>query len=541
MKRLKTSLILSLQIISVLIGTYCNAETVSEQQIYIKEILNRRSIIVAELKLLSSKDVIDLYKVRNYLPVWSEDGPSKKDLGSLIEVIDSTQTDGLNPSYYNLEQLKLLLDNFNSNKKNLQWLADLDMLMTDAAYTVAKHLRFGAVDPRSAGVMWKVSHDELNLGEALINNIIDGNDFEKFYNNLRPTRPEYAKLQKLLTVYRDWVGKGGWPKVANGRRKSVLGESNSQIESIKRRLVVTGELSASNAIGSNFDKALEGAVKRFQREHGLEVDGTVGAATLLALNMSAEERVAQIVANMERWRWMPRLLPKERIWVNIPDFTLNVFDGDKSILEMPVVVGTYNNKTPLLQSSVNLVVLNPEWNIPESITKKEMLPKLKQDPNYLKRQNIQVVQQIDGKTVLRDSSEVDFSSLQPGDFRLKQASGSGNALGKVKFLFPNPYAVYLHDTTAKSLFTHGVRAYSHGCVRVSQPLELASTIFSSSKEWDKSKIEQAIKSGRRKSISVDNEMPVFILYWTAVEAKNGDMLLLNDIYGIDRQVARALN
>jgi L,D-transpeptidase YcbB len=276
-----------------------------------------------------------------------------------------------------------------------------------------------------------------------------------------------------------------------------------------------------------FDANVSGAVKRFQERHRIEPDGVVDADTVRALNVPVEARIRAIELNLERWRWLPDQMPARYLIVNVPDFRLEAIEDGKSVMSMRVVVGGPDNKTPIFADTMTHVVFSPYWNVPPRIAKEETIPSAARDPGFLARNNMEVVSP-SGDVVESDS--VDWSS--PGGFRIRQRPGSGNALGGVKFVFPNNFDVYLHDTNATRLFDRIERGLSHGCVRVEEPHKLAHYVLREQAEWTPEAIDAAMKSGQEKHVKLTSAVPVYILYKTAW-VHDGGVRFLKDLYGHD--------
>jgi murein L,D-transpeptidase YcbB/YkuD len=289
-----------------------------------------------------------------------------------------------------------------------------------------------------------------------------------------------------------------------------------------------------------FDQALWQAVRRFQRRHGLAADGIVGPLTLAALNVSVTERIQQLELNMERWRWLPEDLGPRYILVNIPDFTMQVVSNGRAVINTKAIVGTPKRPTPLLSARLSYLVLNPRWYVPRSITIKDHLPKLRKDPYALVTKKFHVDDAM-GQEI--DPGSVDWHSLSQSDFpyRLRQDPGPQNALGGVKFMFPNPHHVYLHDTPSRALFNRSHRTYSSGCVRIANAVELAEYLLKDHPRWTRDTIRAAIGDGKgQRMVYLPEEIPVYFFYWTAWVTGDGLVHFRNDIYNLDKPLAPIL-
>lgn len=357
-------------------------------------------------------------------------------------------------------------------------------------------------------------------------------------------------MQKALADYRAIASKGGWVTVPDGP-KLVKGDTGERVALLRKRLFTTGDLTKGKE-SNVFDDDLNAAVQRFQVRHGLasptsssesraagsgmEPDGAVAKETLAALNVPVEERVRQLETGIERRKELGSLGDRYVV-VNIPDFRLKVVDKGKPVLGMKVVVGRGKEwQTPLLDSRINYLILNPRWNVPEGIFEKELLRDLRNDPTYLARHNMAVIQTSGDKTGPVDASTIDWNQVNGKNphLRIVQREGAGNSLGRIKFMFPNPYAVYLHDTPQKKLFARAMRALSHGCVRVENPMELAVYLMKDDPQWTRERIESAIGSGRNRDVPLPSPIDLHIIYLTSWVDDEGQVNFRDDVYGRER-------
>jgi L,D-transpeptidase YcbB len=336
---------------------------------------------------------------------------------------------------------------------------------------------------------------------------------------LPPPYTGYYALRKGLTAYRAIDAGGGWPTIPAGADLAP-GASDPRVATLRQRLAVEDKEVASK--GSSYDKDLAEAVKRAQRRYGLEPTGTLNKVTLAALNVPAHERVRQIVANMERWRWLPPVLPTHRIQVNIAAAVLTVFEADSPVTSMRAVTGRPGDETPMLSSEIHSIVFNPPWNVPSSIATKELWPKEKAHPGYLRAHGYKIIE-TDG-----------------GGKRLQQEAGSRSALGKVKFDFNNPYGVYLHDTPTQGTFDRYSRLASHGCVRLAHPIDLAKLVLQGDTKWTPDAIDDAISKGDTVRAQLPQRIAVFLFYWTAFGSADGKMSFRGDPYGWDTELANRI-
>lgn len=339
---------------------------------------------------------------------------------------------------------------------------------------------------------------------------------------------EERRLEKIIK-------KGGFVKVP-GYKKIELGAKGKRVELLKQRLKQSGDYK-SYKIDDVFDEKLRQAVISFQLRHGLNPDGVAGTYTIRMMNISAKKRLGQIQYNRKKFaKFDVEALGDRYIIVNIPDYRLNIVEKKKSVKTMKVIVGTYKNQTPTFNKEMSYVVVNPKWNVPRSIAVKEILPKLKKNPDYLKRQNMNLYSLADGKTKKIDSSTVDWSTYNKRNFNFlfSQKPGARNALGRIKFIFPNKYSVYMHDTNSHYLFKRDRRAFSHGCIRLEKPYDMAEYVFRDVEDWDVSRLKKQLKAGRQKTVTLPEKIPVFITYFTSWVDKEDRVHFREDIYRRER-------
>jgi murein L,D-transpeptidase YcbB/YkuD len=332
----------------------------------------------------------------------------------------------------------------------------------------------------------------------------------------------YGKLKEQLAKYTEIAKKGGWPTITEtGKKPLKEGSSSTDVAAVKKHLYLTGDLPVNDTTNL-FNDTLTAAVKSFQERFGLQTTGTLNSETVRELNVPAVERVKQLLINLERMRWMPAQPEGKFILVNIPEFVLHVMENGKKIFDMKIVVGKEGHNTMMFTKTLNQVVFSPYWNVPESIVENEILPEIAKNPNYLAEQNMEIIGENDGIPEIR------------------QLPGEKNSLGKVKFLFPNSYNIYFHDTPAKGLFEKNRRAYSHGCIRLNEPKKMAQYLLQNDPSWDEEKIEEAMNSGKEKYVKLKDPSAVFITYYTAWVDENGKLNFRDDIYDHDKKISRKM-
>ena len=503
-------------------------------------------ISIGQERVHSSSVLPRFYENRMYQPAWSDDHGPLQQTESLIKAIRAADHEGLNPSDYHLEEIERILTEVLREAGSRSGLypprlADLDLLLTDAFLIYGSHLLAGSVNPETFDPEWYADRREVDLGSVL-HTAVESDRIADALKGLWPAHSDYLRLREALTRYRDIVGWGGWPIVATGS-KLQKGDRGERVIALRKRLFASGDLQGELSNSDElFDDELETAVRVFQYRHGLDVDGVVGRATLAALNVPAEIRVRQIELNMERWRWLPQDLGSPHILVNIANFKLCVVDDGLPIISMRVVVGREYRRTPVLSDRMTYLVLSPYWHIPHNVAVQDILPRIREDSDYLEVQRIRVFEGwgVEAKEV--DPKTVDWSRMDPSTFRyrLRQDPGPWNALGRVKFMFPNKFNVYFHDTPSQELFAKTKRSFSSGCIRIERPIELAEYLLRGDPQWTREKLLAAIKTGAEQTVRLPEPIPVHLLYWTAWADEDGSIHFRDDIYGRDRRLDLAL-
>jgi murein L,D-transpeptidase YcbB/YkuD len=505
----------------------------------------RKTACGAEL-VCSSSVLADFYSSRDYWPAWSSDNGLKWEAIVLIRAIIEAELEGLSPEDYHLSSIKQLLtaigdDHATDRVSDPQKFADFDLLLTDAFLVYGSHLSKGRVNPQKIQSEWFIKRRKVNLLKIL-RYALETSQIEESLDILRPQSDVYDAMKHQLKLYKDILRSGGWPIIPKG---SLLqkGSRGDRVVDLRTRLTLSNDLDKSNSADPLFfDDAVSEAVRRFQKRHGLLIDGMVGPETLRALNVPVEERIEQIKINMERWRWLPRELGERYVFINIANFELNIVEGERIISTMKVVVGRKARPTPILTGRMTYMELNPYWYIPQKIAQEDILPRILNDPNYLKKENIRVFRTWKESALEIDPATVDWSLVEEDHFpfKLRQEPGSSNALGRIKFVFPNRFSVFLHDTPARALFNKTKRSSSSGCIRVENAIELAEYLLKGKPKWNRDRLMTAINGGRRQVLALPEPINVQVLYLTAWVEKDGTLNFRDDIYGEDRPLKEAL-
>ena len=480
---------------------------------------------------LRHKDKLQrIYAERNYIPVWSIDGQYTNTTRAVLRKLDNSSLLGLHPSHYYTKVLNSWL-----HLQEPQTASRLEILLTDSLYEYFDNLANGqsGEKPGDDGG-WFLKQAKTNVHNYVMNFFRGDASFRQTIDNLQPLHHRYTGLLVALQDHHRLFAEGGFQTVDPGPTLKP-GMRSPRVAQLRNRLMQSGDITDNYASAPDqYDWLLEEGLKTFQQRHGLDADGLLGGNTLKELNVPIEHRIAQIEVNLDRWRWLPSDLGNSHLTVNTAGFELDVVLDGYSSLHMNVVVGKPEHRTPIFSDRMEHLVFNPSWHVPVSITKNELLPKERANPGYLENKNFVAVS-------LADKSSTAISSLSTGElessyfisrYRLQQLPGENNALGSVKFMLPNQYSIYLHDTNAKSLFEKTSRAYSHGCVRLEDPHHLAKTILAHDGH-DPSRVDSILESGRSKTINLNAALPVHMTYQTSWVDESGKINFRKDIYSHD--------
>ncbi len=405
------------------------------------------------------------------------------------------------------------------------------------------NLAFGIIEPFGKK-LWDFKPASAPVVMAAMESSLGDRGVKQSIDDLRPRSEQYQNLRKILKKYSLLAVGEPWPKVSSLPEKKKLEPLtlDPTIAEVRIRLAaVDGPLDAPPEGENFYDEGLRQAVVKFQARHALEPDGVIGKKTIEALNATSADRVCQLRATMDRLRALDRELSAPRfILANIPSFEVRVFEGAKQVFEMRSIVGTPKNPTPLLSDEMEYIVFSPRWNVPSSIAKKEEFHKLKENPAAFKKRGMRVYDVSGEERVEVDYENFDWSNEDyRHTYRIVQDPGDGNALGKIKFLFPNKEDVYMHDTPTKPLFAKDVRAFSHGCVRVSKPFEFAEYLLKDDPSWTPAKIRNAADSSREQFVTLKEKIPVYLVYLTSY-SEDGEERFAPDIYGRDKELKKYL-
>ncbi len=525
------------------------------------------------------------YQENDFFPYWvTEYGPTRR-AHILFSVLRRVDEEGLDLKRYRIDTIAALLVS-----RETKDLAQLDLMLTLALSLYIGDMQEGAaatclLEPN----LFTAARSTAANHPALLRQTVSAPDLRQFLKNLSPRHYEYQSLKKMLAKYRVLAEQGGWPEIPPGETLKI-GMADPRVRLLAERLFITGDLKdfaiipppplvalprpfpqplptieqieqrslqeallppawrvipvALPAYRLLYSKALFEAVQHFQQRYSLEQDGVIGKNTLRALNLPVEDHISKIILNMERWRWLPHQLEGRRIMVNIAGFRLVGMKDRQVEITMSVIVGKVKHKTPVFSHAMTYIEVNPYWNIPPSIARNEIIAKVVKNPSYLQEQRIRIFSSWQTGAFEVMSEHIDWENIGQGikQFHLRQEPGPGNALGTIKFMFPNDRNIYLHDTPTHSLFRRAQRAFSHGCIRLSRPLDLASYILSNDHQMiSRKRLESQVTSKRRKVFRLQHPLPVHLIYRTArVDRNTGTAYFYDDIYGRDARLAKAL-
>ena len=459
-------------------------------------------------------DVRAFYTQRQDAPAWVDHRRPTDKAAKVIAILNTARQHGFDPKDYAaadlLEQSQAVEKIDKESPERLDRLAAFDARMTASLLAFGRDIAIGR---QHGDANWKARRKAPDLVAAVAKAADDPDDFVDL---VRPPHAEYVALQNALDDLNGQKEKGGWVKVP----------TTKSVNELKERLTASGHMKGDD---------LAAAVKSFQELHSLPATGVVDDKTLAAINVPLDWRIQQVAINLQRWRYMPDDLGERHFLVNIPYYHLMARESGKTVMDIRVVVGKPGNNTPIFSQDMESVVFSPYWNIPDTIAENETAPAVARDPNYLAKQGIEILR-VSGKgTETVSASDVNWDSADAvRGLVFRQKPGDGNALGHVKFLFPNQYNVYLHDTPADSLFAKPGRAFSHGCIRVEEPETLAKYVLKDYPEWDDEKIFAAMRAGVEKHVKLKQTIPVHITYFTAWVDDKGGLHFQPDIYGYDR-------
>lgn len=486
------------------------------------------------LKFYDAPGMKAFYESRGFEPAWIQSsffGQQKAQ--AILAVLENSWTHGLNPNQYHINEIRQLMDEAKGADR-----FQLDLVISDALVRYGRDMSAMRVNPRRIGQRSRYWRKPLR-GIDILDYVATSSDVKSAMRNMAPKGKLYKKLQEELNrLYQTPATEKD--KISRIKIKSVVrpGANNKAVLSIRNRMGYKAESAPQGAY--YYDDQLAQAVMAFQKAHGLKPDGIVGRQTVKLMNITREDKIDQVLANLERLRWVEQNKPSRYIMVNVPSATLWAVENEKVKLEMPVVVGRPKRPTNIFSTQVTGIRYNPTWTVPPTIKRDDYLPKLREDPYYLSDRGIELM---DGNMTV-DPGQIDWNSKtwsEVNAMRMVQGSGTGNPLGRVRFLMDNPFNIYLHDTTTKSYFKRSDRALSSGCIRLEKPIELADFVLNPNSNWSASKRDAILQRGKLTEIRAEEPLPVYILYQTVWLGDRNQIIYGADIYGHDKRLIKALS
>lgn len=521
--------------------------------------------------LLATVDVSSFYERRARRPAWVDRGGLRPEGRRLLEALSEAARDGLAPEDYRVDEIRRRLglsyagDGARredagerapegrrgepvARRPPPELFADVELLLTDGFLLYGSHLFAGRLEAATLHPNWRAERRERDL-VAVLEEAVEEGDPAAALRDLRPPQPGYRRLAEARESYPRAEADGGWPTVPEGAALAP-GDTSPGVGALRARLAAEPASAAGpeapGVPGAGADSLLYGpelaeAVRAFQRRNGLDPNGVVGPRTRGALNVPAADRVRQIDVNLERWRWLPQVLGERHVLVNAADFSLEAVTDGETELSMRAVVGRPYRQTPVFSDRITYMVFSPFWHVPHSLAVNDQLPLQRKDPDYFRRLGFRLFRGWSADAEEVDPASVDWTEVTARSFpfRLRQDPGPNNFLGDVKFMFPNPWSVYLHDTPSRDLFGRRDRAFSSGCVRLERARELALWLLRSDPAWSPQRVDRAMEAGREETARLSRPVPVYLLYWTAF-AEEGTVQFRPDVYDRDRTVAEAL-
>lgn len=480
----------------------------------------------------------EFYRNRDFKPLWIEGEKPSPQGETMVSIIKESYLDGFRPEDYRPDEIRTYIEYLKHREGTPRELAALEILLTDAFRRLGLNRLYGRVNPENYLPVTYSDDDEWKVLSELPQALAWGS-LKEAAQGFLPRHPGYVRLRQQFIRYKALADAGGRVHVPEGPplRK---GDRGSRVLLLKERLAASDDLAEGpEGFTDVFDEALVEALKRFQKRHGISPDGVAGPSTLRAVNVPLEARIRQMEINLARWRWLWRHLGTRYIMVNIPDFSLSAVEGGRPVVTMKAVVGKRDWSTPLFSARATYIVLNPSWHVPREIFAEEILPAVRENPGYLDEHRMVVLSGWGKWAKEVDPAGIDWQGVNPDTFpyRIVEKPGPGNPLGWIKFVFPNKYEVYLHDTSSRDLFSKDVLAFSHGCIRIEKPFELAQYLLG--KGWSEDMLKDG-RSGEDVEVPLPEAIEVHIVYLTAWVDDEGVLQFRNDIYGLDALLDAAL-
>ena len=489
----------------------------------------------------------DLYLPSDYELVWIRDGQPTSQARDLIRLLENADKKGLRPEDYDgpfwaARVAHLVLP---ATRASSSELARFDLALTVSVMRYVSALRNGRVNPRRLQLGLDIEQKRHKLAEFLRSSLAEAQDVNSVMDQVEPSYAGYRRTETALQQYLILASEDEGDPLSPFKKTIKPGDVYESLPQLSRRLQRLGDLpqgAPASTQGKVYEGVLVDAVKHFQGRHGLPANGFIDRATFVQLITPLRRRIVQLQLTLERWRWLPPDLPRRLIAVNLPEFQLRAYDDHHPSVSMPVVVGKAfpEHQTPVFQDQMEYLIFRPYWNVPIRITRKELIPEIKKNPDYLGKHGFEVVNR-SGQIIAADVKDnAVLAKLRSGEFEVRQKPGPGNSLGLIKFVFPNNYDVYLHGTPEHALFSRVRRAFSHGCIRIEDPAKLAAWVLKDDPSWTSERIQSAMNGTEPLRVTLPRPVPIFVLYGTALVEENGEVRFFEDVYAQDAKLERAL-
>lgn len=480
------------------------------------------------------KETTKFYRRRGYKLAWFNKSGLNYAVSIFYNQLQNYQYNFADSSFYSIDLHSLILEAKKDEPAFLLQhtkLQTLDLLLTTLFFKYAKKT-YGGLAKNLSDLEWFIPRQNKNYQSTLDSLIL----ITTVVNEQIPLNEAYFLLKSYLKKYRNIEKAGGLPFVFASKLKLHIGNSDSTLLSVKRYFYMVGDLKTNDNTIIYTDSLLK-AINNFQQRMGLEINGSIDSITAIELNKPVSFRIKQLIINMERLRWAPVEMEKEYLFINVPEFKLHLFENGKQVWNTNIIVGKSATQTTIFKGNISHIILNPSWGIPTGMAKNEIVPRIKQNSKYLSKNNIDVYS---GNKIVNPST-INWSQYKDNiPYYFKQKPGINNALGKIKFIFPNEYDIYLHDTPAKELFGDSKRAFSHGCIRVADPKTLALYLLKNNKVWNKQKIQKTLLTNTETTIQIVPTIPIYIMYYTVWVDSEGQLNFRNDIYDLDSKVSKEI-
>jgi len=504
--------------------------------------------VLAELRWPDYSDyraqVQKFYEPAGYALAWIQDLQPTSQAQAMIKAFDDAANKGLDPEDYDSLRWPARIEKLRS--ASISDIARFDLAMTVSVMRYISDLHLGRVNPRWFHFGFDVEHNRYDLSRFVRERLVSAPDLQPPLATVEPPFDGYRRTERALQRYMQLAHEGDGEQLPVPKRPVEVGDEYPGTQQLQRRLCLLGDLQPSTCgmpAGDIYTNSTAEGVKHFQDRHGLQTTGRLDQGTIKELNVPIADRVSQLQLTLERWRWLPHEFSQPPVVVNIPEFRLRAFDRNENVaLAMNVVVGrAYRRQTPVFAKDMTHVIFRPYWNVPRSIERTEIVPNIERDRSYLSKKNYEVV--MPGGEVVTNGPISDdiLQRLRNGSLEVRQLPGTTNALGLVKLMFPNEYNVYLHSTPSPELFARPRRDFSHGCIRVEDPVDLTTWVLRNNPGWNKARVEAAMQTGKDNyQVNLAKPIPVLILYGTAVVDSNDEVHFFDDIYGHDARLKQAL-